>query len=158
MNIVVMILDSMHIHNFPLPDCNFGKNIIIFGVDNSYSVHVDNKKRNIIVLDEGLTQGLDNIAITAEDKYPINFTESGKRFLLSLHYNGSISFLFVFVTNVYQFKAKYSEIKPYALSLGKILKYFTLDNTKKTGLKGSGKVFSVGYNAIDNSHILDNHR
>ena len=66
-NIVVMILDSMHIHNFPLPDCNFGKNIIIFRVDNSYFVDVDNKKRNTLVLDEGLTQGLDNIAITAED-------------------------------------------------------------------------------------------
>ena len=41
-----------------------------------------------IVLGEGTKQSLDNAAITAEAKYSINFTESGKRFVVSLHYNG----------------------------------------------------------------------
>ena len=67
-----------------------------FGVDNTYSsVHIDGRNKNILVLGEGPTQRLDNATITAESKYPINFTESGKRFLLSLHYNGSNSFLFL---------------------------------------------------------------
>ena len=35
------------------------------------------------------------MTLTAEAKYPINFTQSGKRFSLSLHYNGSNGFLFV---------------------------------------------------------------
>ena len=69
-------------------------------------------------------------------EYSINFTQSGKRFVLSLPYNGSNSFLFVNATKVYQSKAKNSEIKDYALCLGNILKDTTINNMKKTGLKG----------------------
>ena len=68
------------------------KNVIIFGVDNNSSVHIDGRNKNILVLGEGPTQASDNAAIPAECEYPINFTESGKRFVLSLHYNGSNSF------------------------------------------------------------------
>ena len=57
-----------------------------------------------------MTQGLDDTAITAETKYFINFTESGKRFVIGLHYNGSKSFLFVNATKLYQFKVKVSEM------------------------------------------------
>ena len=84
----------------------------------SSSVHVDNKEKDILVL--GPTQGLHDTTLTAEVKYPIHFTQSRKRFVLNLHYNGSNSFLFVNDTNVYQFKAKNSEIKDYALCLGNI--------------------------------------
>ena len=42
-------------------------------------MHIDRKNRNILVLGEGPTQGLDNAATTAESKYPINFTVSGKK-------------------------------------------------------------------------------
>ena len=70
----------------------------------SSSVHVDNKGKDILILGEGPTQGL-NHALTAEAKYPINFTQSRKTFVLSLLYNGSNGFLFVNVTKIYQFKA-----------------------------------------------------
>ena len=76
----------------------------------SSSVHVDNKGKDILILAEGPTQGLDGTTFTAEAKYPINFTQSGKRFVLTLHYNGSNSFLFVNARKVYQFKDKESEI------------------------------------------------
>ena len=89
-------------------------------------------------------------------KYPINLTESGKRFVLSLHYNGSNTFLNVNAVKMYQFKAKYSEIAP--LCLGNISKDFTIDNMKRTGLKGSVQVFYVDYNAIDTNSILNIHR
>ena len=36
--------------------------------------------------------------LTEEAKYPINFTKSSKRFVLSLSYNRSNSFLFVNAT------------------------------------------------------------
>ena len=97
----------------------------------SSSVHVDNKERDILILGEGPTQGLDGTTFTAEAKYPINKTQSGKRFVLGLFYNGSNSFLFVNATKVYQFKAKNSEIKDYALFLGNVLKYFTIIKEKK---------------------------
>ena len=93
--------------------------------------YIDNKNKYILVLGEGSTQGLDGNTAIAEDKYPINFTASGKR--LSLHYNRSNSFLFVNAVKMYKFKAKDSKIKPYLLCLGNISKDFTIDNMKKQG-------------------------
>ena len=61
------------------------KNIIIFGADMSSSVHVDNKGKDILILGEGTTQELDDITLTASAKYPISFTKSNERFVLSLH-------------------------------------------------------------------------
>ena len=68
------------------------KKIIIFGADISSSVHIDNNTKDILILVEGPTQGLDNTSLTVEAKYPISFTQSRKIFVLSLHYNGSNNF------------------------------------------------------------------
>ena len=115
----------------------------IFGVGMSSTVHIDNKNKYILILHEGTTQGLDNITFKAEATYPIDFTESEKRFVLSLHYNGSNSLLFVNATKIYQLKAEDSKIKPYPLCLGNISKCFTIDNMKKKKpwLKGSVEFF-----------------
>ena len=74
------------------------KNVIIFGADMRLPVHIENKNKDFLVLGEEPTQGVDDTTLTAEPKYPINFTQSGKISLLSLHYNGSNSFLFVNAT------------------------------------------------------------
>ena len=100
----------------------------------SSSAHVANKGKDILIHVEGPTQRLDD---TAKAKYPINFTQSGKRFALSLLYNGRNSFLFVIYTKVYQFKTKDSEVKRYPLCLGNVSKDFTIDSMNKTGSKGS---------------------
>ena len=55
----------------------------------------------------------------------------------------------------HNFKAKNSEIKDYVLCLGNISKDFTINNLKKTGLKGVVKFFSVDFNLIDTNDILD---
>ena len=107
-----------------------GKNVTIFGADMSSSVHIDNEGKDILVLGEGPTQGLDDTTLTAEAKYPINFSQSGKRFVLSLHHNGSNSFLLVNSTKIYQFKSKDSEMKNNALCLGNISKHFKINNLK----------------------------
>ena len=77
----------------------------------SSSVHVNNKGKDILILGEGPPRGLDDTTLTAEAKYPINFTQSGKIFVLSLQYNESNSFLLVKATTVYQFKAKNLKIQ-----------------------------------------------
>ena len=110
-----------------------GISVIIFGADMSSSVHIDNKNKDILILGEEPTQGLDDTTLTAEAKYPINFTQSGKRFVLSQYYDGSNSFLFVNATKVYQFKAKNSGIKNYALCLSNVSKYFIINNMNKSG-------------------------
>ena len=45
-----------------------------FGVDMSSSVHVDNKKKDILILGKGPTQGLGEHLLTVEKMYSINFT------------------------------------------------------------------------------------
>ena len=54
----------------------------------SSSIHIDNKKKDILVLGRGLTQGLES-TLTAEKMYSINFTVTKKKFYLRLHYNGA---------------------------------------------------------------------
>ena len=52
--------------------------------------------------------------------HSINFTESNKKFCLSLHFNGANSYLFVNGTEIHKFKAKDSEIVATQLCLGNI--------------------------------------
>ena len=80
-----------------------------------------------------------------------------KVFVLSLHFNGYNSFLFVNL-KLHQLKAKDLAMKLYPLCLVNIWKDFTINNIKKTALKGNVTVFSVDYKVIDANHILDIHR
>ena len=70
----------------------------------SSSIHIDNKKKDILVLGRGPTQGLES-TLTAEKMYSINFTVTKRRFCLSLHYNGVNSYLFVNGIEIIRFKA-----------------------------------------------------
>ena len=76
---------------------------------------------------------------------------TGKKFCLSLHYNGVNSYLFVNDTEIIKFKAKDSEIGATPLCLGNISKDWSVDDMKKTGLNGYVNDFSVDYeaNAVD---------
>ena len=51
-----------------------GKNVIIFGVDMSSPAKVDNRKKDILILCKGPTQGLEH-TLSAEKMYSINFTK-----------------------------------------------------------------------------------
>ena len=123
-----------------------------------YSVHVDNKKQDILILGQGPTQELDGTTLTAEKFYSINFTENNKKFCLSLHYNSDNSYLFVNGKEIIKFKAKDSEFFAVPLCLGNISKGFSVDNMKKTGLNGYVYDFSVDYDAIAVDDILDIHK
>ena len=68
---------------FSFPGGGFGQNVIIFGVDMSSSSHIDNKKKGILVLGKGPTQGLEH-TLTAEKTYSINFTVTRKKILFEL--------------------------------------------------------------------------
>ena len=107
--------------SFSFPGGGFGQNVLIFGADMSSSAHIDNKKKDILVLGIGPAQGLEN-TLAAEKMYSINFTERNKKFCLSLHYNGANSYLFVNDTEIFRFKAKDSEIVTAPLRLGNISK------------------------------------
>ena len=58
----------------------YGQKGLIFGVDMSFSTHIDHKKNDILVLGWGPTQGLEHF-LTGEKMYSINFTEKIKSFV-----------------------------------------------------------------------------
>ena len=122
----------------------------------SSSSKIDNRKKGILILGKGPTQGLEH-AMSAEKMYSINFTLTGKKFCLSLHYNGGNSYLFVNGTEIHKFKAKDSEIVATPLCLGNISKEWSIDNMKKAGLNGYVYDFSVDYDDIAVDDILDVH-
>ena len=68
---------------FSFPGGGFGQNVLIFGADMSSSIHIDNKKKDILVLGKGPTQGLEH-TLTAEKMYSINFTVTKKEILFKL--------------------------------------------------------------------------
>ena len=74
--------------SFSFPGGGFGQNIVIFGVDMSSSTKIDNRKKHILILGNGPTQGLED-TLSAEKMYSFNFTVTKKKFCLSLHYNGA---------------------------------------------------------------------
>ena len=82
--------------SFSLSDASrFSKNVILFDADVSSLEHIDNKKKVILILDNGPTDGLDDTTLTAKKECFISFTEHQKHFCLSLHYNRVSSYTFV---------------------------------------------------------------
>ena len=68
---MVFVLDSHSFFSFS--NCDWGKNFAIFGIDNSSSVYIDNKKKFKLVLGEGPIHSLDDATITTEAEYSNNF-------------------------------------------------------------------------------------
>ena len=143
--------------SFSFPGGGFGQNVLIFGVDMSSAAHIDNKKKDILVIGKRPTQRLEH-TLTAEKMCSINFTATRKKFCLSLHYNRENSYLFVNGTEIYKLKAKDSEIETSPLYLGNIYKDWSKDNMKKTGFNGYVYDFSVDYDATDVDDIKDIHK
>ena len=84
-----------HTGTFTHPDGGIARNLIIFGVDMSGSVHASNKTKDLLVLGKGLIQKIEKTTIYAEKMYSPNFSLENKIFVLSLHFNGDSCFLFV---------------------------------------------------------------
>ena len=89
-----MVLDLIEKNFFTHPSGGTGKNIIMFGVDMSSTTKNNNRKKDILFLGKGPTQGLEHM-LSAEKMYSFNFTKENTKFCLSLHYNGAKSYLFV---------------------------------------------------------------
>ena len=80
------------------PSGGTSRNVIIFGVDMSSSTKIDNRKKDILILGKGPTQGLEH-TLSAEKKF-------NKKLCLSLHYNEANSDLFVNGTEIINVKQK----------------------------------------------------
>ena len=110
-----------HTGEFTHPEGSLARNVIIFGADMSNSVHASNKTKYILVLGKGLIQKIKGSTIYAQKMYYPHFSIENKIFVLSLHFNGDNSILFVNGQKVTQFKVKDSIINNQntrALTLG----------------------------------------
>ena len=107
------------------------------------STHATNRANNIIVLGKDFIQGINNTVIYAEKIYSINFSATGRRFCLSLHYNGDNSYLFVNDREMISFKTKDLEIIANPLRLGNISNAVSESNMKETELYGSIYDFNI---------------
>ena len=74
---------------------NNGRNVLIFGVHENSLAYVNNKVNIIYVMGDLFVQGINDTTLYAEKIYSQNFTAANKKFVLSLHYNGNDSYLFV---------------------------------------------------------------
>ena len=69
---------------FSLSDSSdLGKNVIMPGVDNSSSAHVNVRQKHILSLGKDSVQGLEDTALTTEAEYFINFTDQKYKFCLN---------------------------------------------------------------------------
>ena len=145
--------------NMKVTDITNGRNVIIFGANESSVVYANNKANNNFVMGDGIVQGINGTTLYAEKAYSINLTEPNKKFVLSLHYNEDNSYLFVNGRQELKFKAKNDQILKEKLCLGCLSSIWTTNNSTKTGLYGSIYDFVVDYEAIDSvKQIYDMHR
>ena len=86
------------------------RNVIIFGADMGFSKHANNKANNIYVMGKDYIQKINDTTIYAEKMFYRNFTDPGHKFILSLHYNGDNSYLFVNGREELKFKTKTNQI------------------------------------------------
>ena len=102
-----------------------GRNVLIFGVDMSFSVHATNRANSIYVMGDGLPQGIHDTTLYVEKNYCRNFTDPGKTFITSLHYNGDESYFFVNGRQELKFKAKTDQLVKEKLFIGNLSDQWT---------------------------------
>ena len=145
--------------SFTSRNINNGKSVIIFGVNTQNNIHSTNKIQNIYVMGKDFVQDINNTAIYAEKIYKANFTEHNKKFVLSLHYNGDNSYLFVNRSQELKFKSAINYKDRNLLCLGNISSDWSLTNSTKTGLYGNVYDFAVDYVPLSSvKKLYDIHR
>ena len=135
-----------------------GRSVLIFGADMSFSIHATNRANHIYVMGDGLTQGIHDTTLYVEKKYFRNFTEPNVKFVLSLHYNGDDSYLFVNGRQELKFKCKTDQLVKEKL-IGNLSDQWTASESEKTGLYGNIYDFEVDYEQVLGVNpIYDMHR
>ena len=121
------------------------KNVIIFGCDMPFSSYSTNKTQNIYVLGKDFVQDINGTTIYTEKIYKHNFTAPDKNFVLSLHYNGDNSYLFVNGGEERKYKSSISYKDKNLLCLGNISSDWSTTESTKTGSYGNIYDFAVDY-------------
>ena len=140
---------------FSMGNIKNGRNVLILGAHENSVIHSNDKANNIFIIDDGFVQGINDTTRYAEKIYSQNFTAVNKTFVLSLHYNGDDSYLFVNGKRELKFKAKDDQIVKEILCLGNISDDWTTANSQKTGLWGEIYDFAVDYTSTNIGDIYN---
>ena len=118
------------------------------------SVHADNSKKDILILDKFPTQGFDNTTLTAVKEYSIIILVSNiKSFVyVCIIIGWKVIYLLIVLKST---NSNDSDINAAPLCLGNVLKDFSVDNMKNIGLCWCAYDFPVDYDSIDVADILD---
>ena len=133
---------------FSKGNINNGGNVIVFGVHENSLIHANNKANNIYIMGDLFVQGINDTALYAEKVCSRNFTQPSTKFVLSLHYNGDNSYLFVNSKQELKFKAKTESLFREKLCIGNLSDKWSTSESEKTGLYGNIYDFVVDYEAI----------
>ena len=82
-------------------------------------------------------QGINDTTLYAGKYIVKNFTQPSRKFVLSLHYNGNDSYLFVNGKQELKFKAKTGKLVKEKLCIGNLSDQWTTSESEKTGLYGN---------------------
>ena len=114
----------------------------------SFNVHKTNRANHMHLRGTGLTQGINDTTIYAEKNFYRNFTDPGKIFVPSLHYNGDNSYFFVNGRQELKFKCKRDQLVKEKLCIRNLSDQWTMSESEKTGLYGKIYDFVVDYEQI----------
>ena len=144
---------------FSIGNINNGRNVLIFGVHENSVIHSNNKANNIFIMVDGFAQGINDTILYAEKSYSRKFTQTSTKLVLSLHYNGDNSCLFVNGKQELKYKAKTESLVREKLWIGNLSDKWSTSESEKTGLYGNIYDFVVDYEAIIGvKAIYDMHR
>ena len=130
------------------------RNVILFGFDNSSSSHSDNCKNNFLILGEFPTFGISGRFGWPKKRFSIDFSKANTKLCLSFHYNADNSYLFVNGKEIFKFKTENKNVNfPTQFCHGSISNIFSA--TRELSLNGNVFDFSVNFNSIDKSDILN---
>ena len=104
-------------------------------------------------------QGIDDTTIYAEKNFRTNFTDPRKKFMLSLHYNGSNNYLFVNGYQELKFTEKNANIPENTLNRGNLSLDWNSVDIPKTSMFGDIYDVVVDYEPVNSvKTIYDIHR
>ena len=111
------------------------------------------------MLGEGPTYDINGSFDSPEKRFSINFSKVNTKFCFSLYYNAYNSYLLVNGKEIFTFKA---DIKNVNFSTqfcdGSISNGFSGNESREVSLNGNVYDFSVDWNSIDKSDILNIHK
>ena len=158
---------------------DFARYVVNFCFDNSLSSHADDCQSNFLVIGKGPTYGVHESFVSPEKKFSFKFGEAHTKFCLcllynhdniccikfskantklclSFRYNNDNSYLFANGKEIYMFKSDNKNVNfPTQFWLESLSNKFAAIDSREVSLKGNVYNFSVDYNPINKSNMLN---